>query len=270
MAPEASYFCGIDWASQKHDVCVINAQGRILCHFSVPHTAEGLTELVRKLRRYGTLAVAIERPSGLLVDTLLEAGFPVVPIHPNQLQATRGRYSAAHAKSDRDDAYLLADLLRTDGHRFRALQSPSDQTRALRAAVRTRDDLVDTRVQVCNQLRSLLERFWPGPLGLFSELDNAISLAFLECFPTPQSAAGLNEPRMADFLRERRYCGRTPARALLAHLRAAAPGQTAAQESRTCGALVLSLVAVLRTLKEQIRTIEKLVGEHLRSHPDAG
>ncbi len=269
MATEASYFCGIDWASQKHDVCIIDPQGKVVSRFCPSHTAEGLTDLVRRLRRFGSVLVAIERPSGLLVDTLLEAGFTVVPIHPNQLKATRPRYSAAQAKSDPGDAYILADLLRTDGHRFRVLHAPSDQTRALRAAVRTRDDLVHSRVQICNQLRSLLEGFWPGPLGLFSELDNAISLSFLECFPTPQSAARLNEPRMGHFLQSHRYCGRTSARTLLARLRAAAPGQTGEEESRTRGALVLSLVAILRTLGEEIRRTEKLVRQHLRSHPDA-
>lgn len=50
---------------------------------------------------------------------------------------------------------------------------------------------------------------------------------------------------------------------------AAAPGQTGEQERRTRGTLVLSLVAVLRTLAQEIRKTEKLVREHLRSHPDA-
>src|SRR5207247_1963511 len=133
---------------------------------AVPHTADGLADLLARLRRFrrrGSLRVALERPSGLLVDTLLDAGLEVVPIHPNALKASRPRYSAAGAKSDPGDAFILADLLRTDGHRFRPLHPPSDDTRALRALVRGRDDLVAQRSALANQLRALLEPFWPGP-----------------------------------------------------------------------------------------------------------
>ena len=133
--------------------------------------------------------VAIERPSGLVVDTLVEAGFVVVPIHPNAVKATRPRYRSHGAKSDASDAYLLADLLRTDGHRFKALTPQSDEIQRLRALVRGRDDLVATRVQLANQLRSLLESFWPGAAAVFADIDSPIALAFIERYPTPETAS---------------------------------------------------------------------------------
>ena len=83
---------GIDWGSQEHAVCVLNADGSVLLQFTVPHTAAGLAELIRRLARCGPperLRVGIERPSGLLVDTLVGAGHPVVPIHPNVGSTTR-------------------------------------------------------------------------------------------------------------------------------------------------------------------------------------
>lgn len=264
-------FVGIDWASTKHDVCVLDAQGQILSRFEIPHSAAGLSELIRRLLRFAaaeSLAVAIERPSGLLVDTLLEVGFHVVPLHPNALKASRARYSAAGAKSDPGDAYILADLLRTDGHRFRALRAPSDATRALRAAVRTRDDLVATRVQLANQLRSLLESFWAGAVAIFADIDSPIALAFLESFPTPESAAHLGEKRLDRFLKRHAYCGRRSAAALLERLRAAPRGLAPALESETKGQLVRSLVAVLRPLVEQIRELDGLLAAHLAQHPD--
>jgi transposase len=142
------FFVGIDWASQAHAVCVIDETARIHWQGSVPHTAAGLAALLARLRpwrRRGPMQIALERPSGLLVDTLVAAGVEVVPIHPNALKASRPRYSAAGGKSDPGDAFILADLLRTDGHRFRPLHPPSDDTRALRALVRGRDDLVAQR-----------------------------------------------------------------------------------------------------------------------------
>jgi hypothetical protein len=97
-----TFFVGLDWAAMTHAVCVLDATGTARWRGTVPHTAAGLAELVQRLRRFGppsTLLVALERPSGLVVDTLLEAGFPVVPIHPNVVKATRPRYAAAGGKS---------------------------------------------------------------------------------------------------------------------------------------------------------------------------
>lgn len=271
MAEVYQCFVGIDWASTKHDVCVLDPAGSVLLRFEIAHTADGLAELLKRLRRFAApehARIAIERPSGLLVDTLVEASFKVAPIHPNALKASRPRYSAAQGKSDPGDAYILADLLRTDGHRFRDLAAPSDTTRAMRAAVRTREDLVATRVQLANQLRSLLESFWPGAAAIFADIDSPIALAFLDAFPTPESAAHLGEKRLDRFLKRHAYCGRRSAAELLARLRAAPTGHAAALESETKGQLVRSLVAVLRHVVAQIREIKGLLDAHLSQHPD--
>lgn len=265
------HYCGIDWASDKHDACVIDPAGRICTGFAIPHTADGLAELVRRLDHFGPreqLPILIERPSGLLVDTLAEAGFPVAPIHPNALKATRPRYCAAPGKADPGDAFIAADVLRTDGHRFRLRRAPSDQTRALRTAVRTRDDLVATRVQLANQLRSLLEGFWPGATAIFADIDSWIALAFLDQYPTPASAARFTEARLALFLKKNRYCGRRSPAELLARLRSAAIGRAGTLECEASGRMVRSLVAVLRPLVVQIREVEKLIAERLAEHPD--
>jgi transposase len=266
-----SYLVGIDWASDKHDVCVLDLAGRTVEAFTIGHTAEGLRELIRRLRRFGSpqhLPIAIERPSGLLVDTLVEADFPVVPIHPNALKATRPRYAAAPGKSDPGDAYILADILRTDGHRFRPLRAPSDRTKALRAAVRTRDDLVATRVQLANQLRSLIESFWAGAAVIFADVDSPIALDFLDSYPTPESAGRLGPRRLERFLKRAAYCGRRPVEQLLDRLRSAPTGQAAEFESETKGQLVRSLVAVLRPVVTQIRELDGLITAHLAQHPD--
>jgi Transposase len=77
--------------------------------------------------------VAIERPDGLLVERLLEAGLRILPLHPNQVAATRDRFRASGGKSDGFDAFVLCELARTDHHRFRVLEPDTDQTKALRA-----------------------------------------------------------------------------------------------------------------------------------------
>lgn len=265
------FFIGIDWASQAHAVCVIDQTARIHWHGAVPHTAEGLTDFLRRLhglRRRGPLRVALERPSGLLVDTLLDAGLEVVPIHPNALKASRPRYSAAGGKSDPGDAFILADLLRTDGHRFRPLHGPSDETRAVRALVRGREDLVAQRVALANQLRALLERFWPGAAVIFAEVDSPIALAFLLRYPTPHSAARLAERRLAQFLGQHAYCGRRPVAELLARLRRAPASQVGEAEAEASGEVVRALVAVLTPLVAHIQQLSAAIAAALAQHPD--
>ena len=252
-------FAGLDWAARNHAVCVIDDSGALRERFEVTHDAAGLRELIARLRRYAPtpaqLPVAIERPSGLVVDALIEAGFAVVPVHPNIVKATRPRYRSHGAKSDASDAYLLADLLRTDGARFRPLQPQSDALRALRALVRGRDDLLAARVQLANQLRSLLEAFWPGAAAIFADIDSPIALAFVLRYPTPASAARTGEKRLASFLAQHGYCGRRSAADLLQRLRAAPVGRADELEADAKGTLAQALATSLDVVVEQIKQL---------------
>jgi transposase len=264
-------YVGIDWASAEHALCVVDAKGRIVMSEAVAHTAAGLEGLRKSLNRFGKAAdlpIAIERPSGLLVDFLLEQGYRVVPLHPNAVKAARPRHGAALAKCDAGDAYLLADLLRTDGHRFRALEQPSDATKALRALVRTRDDLVGARVALANQLRSLLESFWHGASVIFAEVDSPIALAFCDCFPTPASASRLTPKRLERFLARYAYSGRRSAEELLERVAAAPVVNVSELEAEAKGEAVRALVAVLRPLVAQITELTSAVDGALAQHPD--
>src|SRR5271165_3419817 len=191
---------GVDWAAEKHDVLVADETGKELLAATFTHDERGLRALCRTLVRLKVALVAIERPDGLLVERLLDAGLRVLALHPNQVAAARARFRVSGGKSDRFDAFVLCELARTDHHRFRVLEPDSDQTKALRALCRGREDLVQTRVALTNQLRAELERFWPGPLRLFTHLNSPISLAFLERYPSPADARGLGEARLAAFL----------------------------------------------------------------------
>jgi transposase len=273
---------GLDWGAASHAVCAVDDRGDVQTRFEARHDQAGLADLVRRLTKLGEpaqLKVAIERPSGLLVDTLVEAGFVVVPIHPNVVKACRSRYSAVHAKTDGSDAYLLADLLRTDGHRFAPLHPECDAVKALRALSRTREDLVHERVALANQLRALLDSFWPGATGMFAALDSPIALTFLTRYPTPQAAAHLGEKRLASFLAQHGYCGRKTPRELLERLKSAPRSQAGPLEADAKGELVRSLALVLERLVEQMALVTSRIehdlltledGEWLVSFPRIG
>lgn len=257
---------GVDWAKDSHDVVV--GDGERLWAATITHDEAGLTRLCRALVRLGVQRVAVERPDGLLVERLLDAGLTVIAMHPNQVAAARPRFRPAGGKSDRFDAFVLCELARTDYHRFRVLVPDSDQTKALRALTRGREVLVEQRVALCNQLRAELERFWPGAVEVFAELDSPISLAFLQRYPSPQAARGLGEQRLAQFLARHGYRGRKRPAELLERLRQAPCGRAGELEADARRGIVLALVAALRPLVEQIRLLTSEIAHAVRAHPD--
>jgi transposase len=268
---EPTTSAGLDWAKDYHAVCVLEeASGRVLLERRFTHQEEGIARLCRSLVEMGVERLAIERPEGVLVERVLEAGIVVIAIHPNQLKAARPRFRASghRSKSDSFDAFCLAELARTDHHRFRTLVPDSDETKALRALTRSREDLVGTRVALANRLRAELEAFWPGAALVFSEIDSAISLAFLKRYPSPKDAARLAEKRLEGFLSKNRYSGGKSAPELLERLRKAPQGRAGEIEIEARRATVLALVATLETLLKQIRLLEERIAKAVRAHPD--
>jgi transposase len=259
---------GIDLASEEHRLVVVDREGRAFEQRRIANDEEGVRFLCRRLVQLGVARVALERPNGLVVDRLLEAGLTVVPVHPDQLAAARDRYRAGGGKSDGFDAYVLAELARTDMHRLKTLEPDGDETRALRVLTRAREDLVEQRVALGNQLRAQLEAFWPGAAKIFSEVDCPIALAFLERYPSPSDARSLGEKRLAGFLARHGYCGRKSSAELLARLRAAPQGRAGELEGEARRQVVLALVAALRPLVEQIRLLSSEIRGLLAEHPD--
>src|SRR5712691_6715634 len=259
---------GIDLASEEHRLVVVDADGRDREERRVVHSEEGIATLVRRLVALGVARAAIEQPNGIVVDRLLDAGISVVAVHPNQLAASRDRYRAGGGKSDGFDAYVLAELARTDMHRLRLLEPDGDETKALRTLTRAREDLVEQRVRLANQLRAQLEAFWPGAARIFADVDSPICLAFLERYPSPADAHSLGEKRLAGFLARNSYCGRRSATELLERLRTAPQGRAGDAEAEARRQVVLALVAALRPLVEQIQLLTSEIRGLLTEHPD--
>ncbi len=265
-------FVGIDWASEEHEVCIVDDVGRKQASFTVVHSRVGFERLVGRLaalREPARVPVAIERPDGRLVDRLLEAGHPVVPVSPNAIKAWREGEVVSGAKSDPADAEVIAEYLRLRQHRLTVLAPFSAETRALRAVVRSRDDLVAQRVAMHNQLEACLDAFWPGAKVVFADVTSEIALAFLERYPTPGCARALGERRMQAFMTKHGYCGRRSAAELLDRLGAAPAGVGEGPEAEARRDAVLGYVRVVRALNRSIKDLTRSVVAHLGEHPDS-
>jgi transposase len=272
-------YAGIDWGDQAHRVCIVNDTGNPVTNREVKHTREGLEQLVRLLAKHQVALVAIERPTGLLVDTLIDARFHVVSIHPNAVKASRPRYRSAFSESDRGDAYLLADLIRTDQHRFTILEPRSDEMRAIRRLARARDELVKQKVMLTNQLTSTLQSSWPGALELFGKLDSPIALAFLERYPSPHDTRGLGIKRMEGFLAKNHYPGRQKPEDLLGKLKSAPQSLEGPLEAEASREVVLSFVQNLKVLLGRLKNVtsalqhandKTAMGQLIKSFPATG
>lgn len=261
-------WCGVDWATLSHAVCVVDGAGGVRARFDVPNTGKTFAGLVKRLIKLGVSGVAIERPDGPFVEALVDAGLLVYVIAPRMLKAVRERYGAAGAKSDPGDAFVLADLLRTDHHRLVPLVADSPETKALRALSRTRTDLVVHRVGLVNQLAAQLTLCFPGAVELFNKLHSSVAIAFLRRYPTTIAAARLTEARLAAFLRRVGYCGRRPVEQLLRRIKEAPVAgidETEADARRIC---VLALVDAIELCERRVRELEAEITERLEAHRD--
>jgi hypothetical protein len=263
-------FVGWDWASTTHDVTVVDDTGAVVDRWALRHTEQDLAAALDRLAHHGdpaALPVIIERTSGLVVDRLVAAGHPVVPVHPTAFWAARPRWGASGAKS----TLVTATSWLTTAHR-RAPAPPAGSVRPRPpgapgpgAAAR---DHVRARTAASNQLGALLEAHWPGPKAVFYRLASPIALAFLADYPTPQAAAHLGEARMASFCRRHSYRGGKPPAVLLARLRSV-PTAPVGIPPATLATLVHAQVQLLPTLLVTIAELEAKIAARVACHPRA-
>jgi transposase len=268
-------FVGVDWAEAHNDVAVMDAGGAVLGRGRFSVGVAGLAQLHALLADHAEepaeVTIGIELDRGLLIDSLLGAGYRVYGINPLAASRYRDRHTTSGAKSDAGDAKLLADLVRTDRHNHRPLAGDSDEASAIRVLARAHQGLVWMRQRQVNALRSALRDYFPGALAAFgTDLAAADALAILAIAPTPERARSLSRAKIAAALSRagRRRNLDQRAAELQAALRAEQP-EASGSLAEAFGAASAARVAVLMSLNEQITGIERTLAEHFDRHPDA-
>src|SRR4051794_21926238 len=224
MAEQFDLFVGIDWAAESHEVCVLDTERRVIDRQTIEHSGAGiaqLCDLLLQLSHYqpSRVAVAIEAPRGAVVETLVERQFAVFAINPKQMDRFRDRHSVAGAKDDRQDAFVLGDSLRTDGHLFHRVQLDEAQVIRIRELSRTEEDIVQEQIRAGNQLRDLLRRYYPQMLHLCPGVDEIWFWDLLELAPKPEAVHELTRTKVERLLKEHRI-RRLSAEEVLAVLKA--------------------------------------------------
>jgi transposase len=253
-------YVGVDWATESHEVCVVDESGEVLARRTVPHSGAGLDDLCRWLLGPATGApesvwVAIEVPHGPVVEILLERGFTVFSINPKQLDRFRDRFTVAGAKDDRLDALVLADSLRTDTRHFRRLEVDDATVIELREWSRMAEELKQERVRLCNRVREQLRRYFPQFLALNDDVAADWVLDLWERLPSPARAKRVHEGTVAKILKSRRI-RKVSAAEILAKLREP-PLKVAAGTLEAATAHIKQLVPRLRLVNTQFHQCER-------------
>jgi transposase len=265
---ERKHFAALDWASDHHDVVVVDLKGAVVCALRIAHTAEGWAQLREQLRGYQPLAIALETNQGLAVEQLLEAGYAVYPINPMSAKRYRERKAPTGVKDDWRDAWSAADALRVDGHGWRALAPEDPLVAELRLLTRDEVALIQQRTALVNQLRSALADYYPAALAAFPDWTCPATWAFVETFPTPEVLGQAGRKKWEKFLRAHQLWRETTCAQRLEIFAHALDLRGSAAAVAAKRLLAVAVAKVLVTLEQQLGAYRKRIEQCFRAHPD--
>jgi Transposase/Transposase IS116/IS110/IS902 family len=266
---------GIDWAERHHDVCVMAADGQVLAGERIADGVAGVARL-HELIPSGAgeptgVVVGTETDRGLLVGALVAAGYQVIAVNPLAASRYRERHTTSRAKSDRGDARMLADLVRTDRHHHRLVAGDSGLVEAVKVLARGHQQLVWARQRQANLVRSALRAFYPAALAAFGgDPGGRDAVAVLSLAPSPDRGRALSHAELTAALRRAGRRRQVDARAAtiqaaLASQQLEAPPVVADAYSQ----VVAAAVAVIAGLSEQLAGLEAALTAAFTVHPDA-
>jgi transposase len=203
-------YIGIDWSENKYDICFMNQAGAKIAELMIPASTDGFLRMDARRRSLGVPAeaclVGLETAHNLMIDFLWAYAYQRVYVVPPSLtKANRGRQGQSGARTDPSDAWLIADILRTDHRRLAPWYPDSLLTRQMRAKVSLILHLTRQTTRLSNRLRAVLLRYYPAATRVFSSLQTQIALHFIEAYPTPHAADALTWTEFQAFAQQQGY-----------------------------------------------------------------
>lgn len=258
------YYLGIDWSTEKHDLCVLDNEGAIVEQLVISQSASGFDKLQALVAKYGAdnLRLNIERSDGLLVDWIMAQGWALY-VTPTIVVARR---RPRRSKSDPSDAYLLAYLLRLNDPDCRLLTRSSALVLHLRELARALDSTLSDQRRLASRLSYILHQYFPAATRLFAHVECLICLEFLEAYPTPEAARQLTRWKLKMFLKKHKYTFLSRLDHIYAQLQLPMPTATIPDGYV---AQVQMLIPLLRHLHHTRSRLERELPALFRTHPEA-
>jgi len=263
-----THFAALDWACDHHDVIVVDHAGSIVAEFRFAHTATGWAEFTDTMKPFAGCPLALETSSGPAVDQLLQRNWPLYPVNPKAAQRYRERKVPSGTKTDRHDAWSLADALRTDGQGWRPLLAQDEATVTLRALCRDEITLIEQRTALANQLIAALREYYPAALEAFDDWTDPNAWALVARFQTPAQLQQAGKRNWEKFLHTQKLWrpATAPERMKIFAAANALPAGPAIVSAKSL--LALSLVRVLQALEKQLDEYRQRINQAFAQHPD--
>ena len=271
---EYAALIGLDWAAEKHDVCLWDAATGKSRHRVIEHTPEALAEWLAELQASypgRRLAVCLEQSRGALMYALMDHAFlDLYPINPVTLARYREAFAPSRAKDDPGDARLLAEILRLHRDKLAVWKPDDEQTRTLAFLNEERRKAVNLRTKLVLRLQAALKLYFPQALAwLGADLGTPMACDWLLKWPTLEAAQRSRPQTVRAFFYAHNCRSAAHVESVLAALPAAKPLTTDAAVLAVQPLTVQMLAKQLRLLHGAIVAYERQIAARFRPHPDA-
>ena len=269
---EFAAYIGLDWADQKHDICLQEAGSNQVEPLLLDHKPDSISNWVAQLRQRfqgKPVAIALEQKRGGLLYSLMHYEFIVLyPVNPKALASYREAFATSGAKDDPVDAGLLLEMLRLHRDKLRPWTPDDPLTRELCLLVEYRRRLVDEKTRLTNRLQALLKQYFPQSLDWAGELDSLLAIDFLTQWPQLEAIQKASPEEVRKFYREHhcRLGEKLPKR--LAEISAAQPLTSDKAVITASITMVQALLEPLRGLSAGIEAFDQQIKACYEQHPD--
>ena len=262
-----NYTCGIDWASDHHDISIVNERGMEVKALKIDDDLKGYDTLLKALRKYeGNIPIAIECKEHLLISFLIGEGYTVYSINPRSAERYKDRYNVGGTKTDPVDAFSLAEILRTDRHKHRALAHSSEEIRKLQLLCSQYDMLLkDKNVLEC-QVVEVLRRYYPLSLTLFLENTCKTLYRLVIEYPTAKELRVASYEELSEYLKKNRY---PQVRYIMKVYKKIHQGEYHRVDvfDEVFSQTAVGLCRLLLTINEQVEQVRRRMNEIRKNHP---
>jgi transposase len=265
---EITHYAGLDWARDHHDVVIVDRQGEIVAELRFQHSLAGWQEFKSQVKDYPAVAVALETSQGAAVDQLLQLDASIYPVNPLSAKSYRERKVPSGNKTDRLDAWSLAEALRLDGQHWKALQPLDPLTQQLQLLCRDEIGLIEQRTALVNQLQQALVEYYPAALEAFEDWTQPFCWEFLIQFPTPDKLVTAGRRRWEKFLHTHKLWRPQTSSQRLEIFQNARQFCGSAAVTAAKSLLALSLAKLLKALQLQLDQYRQQIEALFKQHPD--
>lgn len=263
-------FIGVDWASERNDAYVIDCHGNGR-HESFDQKVDSIDQWIEeKLRQAEGRPIAIifeNGRNGFVHSMLLRENVVLFPVNPKQFSCYRESHHTATTKSDRDDARLLARMLRERIAILKPLMLDDEKTRKLAYLCQNRRRLVDRRVKLIVGMKSQLKASFPLLLEL--KISDQALIALVKRWPEPRKLRRANPANLYAVLREAGIRNDKKLDELVKKIRESKLLTPDKALHETMALMFKVDCKAIEQLSMAIEEFEEQIENEMKSHPDA-